>query len=186
MRLDTDLAYLGSLAPKLVSEALAEVLYLEVTGVSVVPGFNMKRWVTPVRASKAKPKVISNVMTVFGADMLDCYDTPYALRHMPKTLALVAGVRELLNVAKVGMVTISRLEPGGGVLEHVDYGAYYETYHRLHVPLNTVARAYLTSGATELELRAGEVWDLNNLQPHRAYNDGASDRYNVIIDAALP
>lgn len=175
MHFENDLRYLFKVQP---GKAYNEVKNIEISGVSIVPGFNEKRSVLILRGPSFPPKD----KIYFGADLIPCFDRSSA-RNYPEMMKLVARIVEKAGYTQIGMITLAVMYPGSTVKAHVDNGPYYAHYHRLHVALTTVNGSVLQSGETSISIKAGEVWELNNLLVHSARNEGAEPRYHLIIDA---
>jgi hypothetical protein len=69
---------------------------------------------------------------------------------------------------------------------HVDPRVMHELSHRVHVALYTNANSVLEIEHQQQHFAVGEVWEINNLRPHRANNRGTSNRIHLITDWMLP
>lgn len=145
---------------------------------SAVPGFSNNRRIILLRG----PTVPAKNNVYFDFDTIPCVDKPIT-NNFPATMSLVKNVLAKLGAKEVGMITVAIMEPGAKVSPHVDQGPYYTYYRRFHMPLNTVVGSTLTAGSKTVSMKAGEVWELNNLVTHSAENGGTEDRYHLIIDA---
>jgi hypothetical protein len=65
---------------------------------------------------------------------------------------------------------------------HVDPRMLHELAHRVHVALYTNPDSVIEVEQYEQHFAVGEVWEFNNLLPHRANNRGTSNRIHLITD----
>lgn len=163
--------------------ALVNTAYTELSGSTVnqksaVPGFSNNRRIILLRG----PTVPAKNNVYFDVDTINCVDKPIT-GNFPGTMALIKNLLIRAGAKEVGMITVAIMEPGAKVVKHVDQGPYYQHYRRFHMPLNTVVGSIITAGDKVVSMKAGEVWELNNLIPHSAENNGDVDRYHMIIDA---
>lgn len=177
MNFDGELSLLFKIRA-LVSTAYTELSESNVNQKSAVPGFSTNRRIILLRG----PTVPARDNVYFDVDTIACVDKPIT-SSFPATMALIKNLLAKVGAAEVGMLTVAIMEPGAKVAKHVDQGPYYSHYRRFHMPLNTVAGSVLTAGEKTVSMKAGEVWELNNLIPHSAENGGNVDRYHLIIDA---
>lgn len=174
MQLDSEFKYLFKVQT---GKAYDEVKDAEINDTSIVPGFNTKRSILILRGPNAAPKN----KTYFGYDLIPCFDKQ-KFKDYPEIMKLAARIVEKAGYTQVGMITLAVMYPGSTVQPHIDNGPYYAHYHRLHVALTSVTGSVLKSGDVELSIKAGEVWELNNLLVHSARNEGTAPRYHLIID----
>ncbi|MEO3856853.1 aspartyl/asparaginyl beta-hydroxylase domain-containing protein [Acrocarpospora sp. B8E8] len=100
-------------------------------------------------------------------------------------LAVMPATRRIL--ADLGLhymwARIARLEPGGFLWEHRDYGELKAVErHRLHIPLVTSASAFLSVAGSAVHLSAGHLWRLTPTYPHGACNLHGPARIHLILD----
>ena len=77
---------------------------------------------------------------------------------------------------------LARLAAGCGIDTHVDGEGSHPLTHRIHVPLQTNARATLTVNGTDFHLEHGHAFEVNNLVPHGVFNGGEEDRIHFIFE----
>ena len=80
---------------------------------------------------------------------------------------------------------LARLESGQRIDLHVDADedpGSHPFVHKIHVPLDTNPLAVLIVAGATTHLAAGSAWEINNLAPHGAFNDGATDRIHFIFE----
>jgi hypothetical protein len=109
----------------------------------------------------------------------DCVAQPTGLLpHMPATAEVLAG----LGLSYM-WVRLARLEPNAFLWEHRDYGELTTTErHRLHIPLQTNATAFLVTGGVKIHLTAGRIWRLTPTYAHGVCNLLGPDRIHLIAD----
>jgi hypothetical protein len=77
---------------------------------------------------------------------------------------------------------IPRLEPGGSIPIHRDGGKSLMEVKRTHIPLVTNENIFFKVGETTKNLKAGEVWEINNAKEHAVNNDSDEYRIHLIVD----
>ena len=87
----------------------------------------------------------------------------------------------LAPFAPVHNAWLSRIEPGGYVLPHIDAGPYFE---RWQIPF-TVDGA-LIHGDETVALEAGVPFLVRHFDWHEVRNAGPGDRVSLVIDRAVP
>lgn len=83
---------------------------------------------------------------------------------------------------KVGRVIIPKLLSGGTISAHRDSGEYLESVRRHHIPIITNDNVFFTVGGEEVNMREGEVWEINNNQIHEVENLSHEDRVHILMD----
>ncbi|HLT90147.1 MAG TPA: aspartyl/asparaginyl beta-hydroxylase domain-containing protein [Woeseiaceae bacterium] len=82
--------------------------------------------------------------------------------------------------------TLVRLRPGGRIAAHHDMNFSLAHSHRVHLPVITNDDVRFTVGSETLNLKPGEVWEINNRRLHAVANEGTTERVHVILDFVLP
>lgn len=103
-------------------------------------------------------------------------------------LAFCPAVREVLAALHCPLrsVRLLRLGAGARIREHRDYDLGHEQGEvRLHVPILTSPGVDFHLRNRRVEMLPGETWYLDLGQPHRVFNDGATDRVHLVIDVAV-
>ena len=54
--------------------------------------------------------------------------------------------------------------------------------HRIHVPIITNDEVVFSVGGEELNMREGEMWEINNATLHAVENRSEQDRIHLIVD----
>lgn len=126
-------------------------------------------------------KVVSK--TIDTANLLECVPTRVYARFAPAIDHLLDVVRAELGVQQIGRIFITKLLPQSAIDPHVDYGAYFKHYHRIHLPLQTQPGCAFTVDDYTEELVVGDLYVLNNCLTHSVANPSDLDRVHLIIDA---
>ena len=78
-----------------------------------------------------------------------------------------------------------KLLANGSIPHHVDQGETLSKSHRMHLPIITNEQNLFSVGDTEMHMKAGELWEINNRREHGVVNSGSEDRIHLIIDYVL-
>ena len=78
-----------------------------------------------------------------------------------------------------------KLLANGSIPHHVDQGETLSKSHRMHLPVITNEQNLFSVGDTEMHMKAGELWEINNRREHGVVNSGSEDRIHLIIDYVL-
>ena len=79
-------------------------------------------------------------------------------------------------------VLLPRLKPGGSIPTHKDNGKSLMEVKRTHIPLITNENIFFRVGGTTKNLKAGEVWEINNARKHAVNNNSEEHRIHLIVD----
>ena len=79
-------------------------------------------------------------------------------------------------------VLLARLDPGGSIPIHRDGGKSLMEVKRTHIPLVTNENILFKVGDTTKNLKAGEVWEINNAKQHAVNNNSSEYRIHLIVD----
>jgi hypothetical protein len=67
--------------------------------------------------------------------------------------------------------------------EHIDKGFSLDACKRVHIPIITNAKVFFNVGGEKINLKKGELWEINNSQKtHSVENKSKYDRVHLIID----
>ena len=78
-----------------------------------------------------------------------------------------------------------KLLANGSIPHHVDQGETLSKSHRMHLPIITNEQNLFSVGDTEIHMKAGQLWEINNRREHGVVNGGSEDRTHLIIDYVL-
>jgi quercetin dioxygenase-like cupin family protein len=82
--------------------------------------------------------------------------------------------------------TLVRLKAGGTIADHQDKNFSLTHSHRLHLPIVTNDEVWFTVGGESINLREGQLFEVNNRRMHSVHNKGSDDRVHLILDYVLP
>lgn len=77
---------------------------------------------------------------------------------------------------------LAKLVAGGRIPRHTDAGYSLLHCHRVHLPIITNNDVVFHVGGEEINMRAGELWEINNGTVHAVENRGTEDRIHLIVD----
>jgi hypothetical protein len=78
---------------------------------------------------------------------------------------------------------LARLPAGRTIAPHIDRAPYFAKTIRIHVPVTTSERVFMLCAGYSYQMRAGEVWALNNCTRHGVWNaDPGLSRTHLICD----
>jgi len=82
--------------------------------------------------------------------------------------------------------SLVRLKAGCSIAEHRDMNFSLTHSHRVHLPIITNDQVLFTVGRETINLREGQLMEINNRRLHSVHNNGADDRIHLILDFVLP
>jgi tetratricopeptide (TPR) repeat protein len=77
---------------------------------------------------------------------------------------------------------LAKLLAGGSIPKHTDSGYSLLNCHRVHIPLITNNDVTFSVGDEQINMQAGEFWEINNSVTHGVENKGGEDRVHLIVD----
>lgn len=80
---------------------------------------------------------------------------------------------------------IVNLRPGKKLTPHVDIHWFHKESKRIHIPIITNRKSFLTFEDRLYHLTVGKIYEINNRIMHSGFNEGTSDRVHVILDIML-
>lgn len=83
-------------------------------------------------------------------------------------------------------INLVNLRAGGEIRLHRDKGYWLSHTHRVHVPIITNDQVRFAVGNETINMKEGEVFEINNRRVHSVVNEGAEDRVHLILDWAFP
>lgn len=89
---------------------------------------------------------------------------------------------EKLQNGRVGRVILPKLKSKGYILPHVDGGDYLVNSRRYHIPIITNEQVFFSVGNECLNMKEGEIWEINNTMIHGVENLSNQDRIHLMID----
>jgi len=82
--------------------------------------------------------------------------------------------------------SLVRLKAGCSIAEHQDKNFSLTHSHRVHLPIITNDEVHFAVGKETINMREGQLFEINNRRLHAVHNDGAEDRIHLIFDFVLP
>ena len=79
-------------------------------------------------------------------------------------------------------VILTRLKAKGIIPRHRDKGTFFETNHRLHIPIKTNDKVSFRVGKKQISLQQGKMYEINNCKSHGVENKGDEPRIHMIVD----
>lgn len=81
--------------------------------------------------------------------------------------------------------SLVKLKAGHGIAEHQDLNFSLTHSHRVHLPLITNDSVHFVVGGESINMREGQLFEINNRRMHSVQNDGDEDRVHLILDYVL-
>lgn len=82
--------------------------------------------------------------------------------------------------------SLVRLKAGCSIAAHQDNNFSLTHSHRVHLPIVTNNEVQFTVGDETINMREGELFEINNRRMHSVHNNGGDDRVHLILDYVLP
>lgn len=117
----------------------------------------------------------------------------YREMHMPVWYPAADKLTEVKRIAldmmayfraeQLGGILITKIPPKGEIKPHDDRGGWHAEYYntKIYIPLKSNSACINTCEGDEVNMKAGEVWQFDNLKTHAVYNHGDSERMTLII-----
>jgi hypothetical protein len=110
-------------------------------------------------------------------------EKPIEDRAALERLPYVRSIVETIVPARPLRCLLARLPGAARIAPHIDRAPYFAKSLRLHFPVETHDRAWMLCDGGVYQMRAGEVWVLNNSAEHAVWNaDPARARTHLICD----
>ena len=122
-------------------------------------------------------------MQLFAPALRDVLDTvAYFYESQPAATTLLGQ----LGSGYFIRANLVRLNPGGEITQHQDKNFSLAHSHRVHIPIVTNAGVKFTVGSETINMREGEIIEINNRRIHSVRNDGEAGRVHLILDWVTP
>jgi hypothetical protein len=89
---------------------------------------------------------------------------------------------EQYHRGKVGRVMLPKLMAGGNIQPHQDGGDYLDVVRRHHIPIFTAPEVLFFIDGRGINMREGELWEINNMLRHEVQNPSSIDRVHLMVD----
>ena len=99
-----------------------------------------------------------------------------------KSIEPIVLFLENLYNGRVGRVMLPKLMAHGNIQKHVDAGDYLDVVRRHHIPIVTHESVMFGVDGRSLNMKEGELWEINNMLPHSVENPSDIDRVHLMID----
>ena len=86
------------------------------------------------------------------------------------------------NNGFVVRLMLAKLAAGGRIPRHTDAGWSLLNCHRIHLPIVTNEDVVFHVGGEDMNMKVGELWEINNGTVHGVENRGTEDRVHLIVD----
>lgn len=83
-------------------------------------------------------------------------------------------------------INLVRLLPKGDIPSHYDRNFSLSHAHRIHIPIITNKGVIFTVNDSSINIKEGELIEINNKQYHHVINNGNKIRTHLIIDWVIP
>ncbi len=81
--------------------------------------------------------------------------------------------------------SLVNLKAGCSIAEHQDMNFSLTHSHRVHLPIVTNDGVLFTVGGETINMREGQLFEINNRRMHSVCNNGSEDRVHLILDYVL-
>lgn len=79
-------------------------------------------------------------------------------------------------------VMLARLKAGNSIDMHIDGRGSNLHTHKIHIPIQTNPQSIFLIGDDSKHLKKGVAYEVNNVVPHGAINNGNTDRIHLIFE----
>ena len=114
------------------------------------------------------------------APLMDHVRSYYAQTLRQRTLIAARGPGYFVRCI------LTRLPAGYEIGPHIDEGYSLKRSHRIHVPIVSNEQTRFRVGDLTLQMRVGEMWEINNRRIHAVRNGGSEARVHLIMDYVQP
>jgi hypothetical protein len=89
---------------------------------------------------------------------------------------------EQFHGGRVGRVMFPKLMAGGDIQPHQDGGDYLDIVRRHHIAIFTAPEVLFFVDGRGINMREGELWEINNMLRHEVRNPSSIDRVHLMVD----
>lgn len=91
-------------------------------------------------------------------------------------------LEKYLGPGEIKSALLINLLKNSSIDRHVDAGEYFGKNNRIHIPIVTNEKCIFEVDGEEVNMKEGEIWEINNNdKPHSVTNNG-EDRVHLLID----
>lgn len=109
------------------------------------------------------------------------YVEPYYTELMTILHELVLYLKSYYN-GEIYKIILARLDPHSSIPIHADGGFSLLKPHRVHIPVFTSSEVWFGCSGRVINMKEGEVVEINNSHPHFVVNKSNQHRTHLIID----
>lgn len=103
----------------------------------------------------------------------------YYEEHILKILDIIKNYYKINDYCAI----LANLKPLGNIPLHTDNGPYFNSSHRVHLPLLTNSQVNFYIGNEIINMKAGTLYEINNVDClHGVDNLSNCNRYHLILD----
>jgi len=111
------------------------------------------------------------------------HQTAAVMTSFGKQLRYVSGMlTSMFHCEHLRFARLARVLPGTVLVPHRDYLELSRPLLRIHIPLRTDERSFLSEGSLVYRMNVGEMWFLDATQLHSAASYSSSPRVHLILD----
>ncbi|MEZ5465384.1 MAG: TIGR03032 family protein [Lysobacteraceae bacterium] len=100
------------------------------------------------------------------------------LRHLPAVVDALATLD-----SPIGRTRLMRIDGVSEAPRHTDIDYYWQSRHRIHVPVQTSSRVIFECGDEQVHMAEGEVWLFDTTRLHRVTNPEPTTRIHLVCDS---
>ena len=89
---------------------------------------------------------------------------------------------EKVNGSYFVRILFTKLNRGGSIYPHEDFGDSLRQNRRIHIPLKTNEQILFSVGGEVRNLKVGQITEIDNTQEHWVENKSNEDRIHLIVD----
>jgi len=135
--------------------------------------YDVHKFTETIRIRHVKDLDFTNFKFV-NYDLFEYYQ-PY----IDEYLTIISNYYEIKDYTAL----ITNLKPGGIIPLHTDSSCkYFDISHRLHIPIKTNEDVHFTVGDTTLNMKVGEIYEIDNISFHSVENKSTENRFHIILD----
>ena len=99
-----------------------------------------------------------------------------------KSILPIINFLEKTHNGKHGRIILPKLFANCEIPNHVDGGDYLDVVRRNHIPIITNSNVFFCFDEEKINMKEGEIWEINNMKNHSVINNSDFDRIHLIID----
>lgn len=106
-----------------------------------------------------------------------------AIEQLSEVKKLALDMMSFFRAEILGGILITKIPPDGFIKPHDDRGGWHAEYYntKIYIPIKSNAECINICEEDSVNMRAGEVWQFDNLKTHSVRNFGKTERITLII-----